>query len=162
MTDEVPELKLQNSRSHCWGAAVLWVKVLFVLPLGLFMVALMGSLKTGIQHAIEGATWDSHGMVAIVDAPVRAYLETHRTELPVTAETLCTTSLAVGAGLLAISFVTCTFGARLTWVGWGACSVAVVWAATTGPARGIACAVTGRAWGIASIFALRGVGTRRG
>ncbi|KAB2587627.1 coiled-coil domain-containing protein [Streptomyces arboris] len=153
--------ELSTALAQGWGAAVVWVKVLFVLPLGLFTVALMGSFGAGIQHAIEGATWDSHGMVAVVDAPVRAYLETHRTGLPVTADTLYTTWLAVGAGLLTISFVTCTFGARLTWAGWGACSVAMVWAATTGPARGIACAVTGLAWGIASIFALRGVGTRR-
>ncbi|MEV5295378.1 hypothetical protein AB0K64_29640 [Streptomyces sp. NPDC053741] len=154
--------ELSTALAQGWGAAAIWVKILFILPAVLFTIALLGSLGTGLQHALQDTTWDSHGMTAVIDGPVRAYLDTHTAGLPVTADTLYTTWLAAGAGLLVISFVTCTFGARLTWAGWGACSVAMVWAATPGPTRGIACAVTGLAWGIASILALRGVGTRRG
>ncbi|MDP5315697.1 hypothetical protein [Streptomyces poriferorum] len=154
--------ELSTALVQGWEAAAIWVKVLFVLPAILFTIALLGSLGTSLQHAISDTTWDSHGMTAVIDRPVRAYLDTHAPGLPATADTLYTTWLAVGAGLLVLSFGTCTFGARLTWASWGACSVAMVVAATPGPTRGIACAVTGLTWGIASIPVLRGVGARRG
>lgn len=153
--------ELSTAFSQGWGPAALWVKVLMLVPVVLFVIALLGTLGTATLNTVHGTSWDGAGMVAIVDEPVRTYLEAHSAALPVTVSTLYTTWLASGIGLLAISFMTGTFGARLTWIAWGAGSVVMVWAGTAAPARGIACAVAGLAWGIASIFALQGLGTRR-
>lgn len=153
--------ELSTAFAQGWKPAALWVKVLMLTPVALFVIALLGSLGTATLHTFQGTSWDGAGMVALVDEPVRAYLKANSAGLSVTEGTLYTTWLASGIGLLVISFATGTFGARLTWIAWGAGSVFMVWAGTPAPARGIACGAAGLAWGVASIFALQGLGTRR-
>ncbi|MYV43737.1 hypothetical protein GT030_33985 [Streptomyces sp. SID1328] len=59
-----------------------------------------------------------------------------------------------------MSFLFGGFGARTTWILWGAATVVMVWSGTPGPARQVAAGLATVAWGLASIPAMRGLNLR--
>ncbi|MFI8234918.1 hypothetical protein ACIGDI_39600 [Streptomyces sp. NPDC085900] len=80
------------------------------------------------------------------------------TALPVTSLHLLW--VASGAALLLMGFMFGGFGARMTWIVWGAATVVMVWSGTPGDARQVAAALVTVAWGLASIPAMRGLSLR--
>ncbi|MFF4138838.1 hypothetical protein ACFY1B_47210 [Streptomyces mirabilis] len=80
-------------------------------------------------HTPGGWNWD--GVVATIDDPVHAYLTAHSTGLPLPVTALHLLWVASGAVLLLMSFLFGGFGARMTWVVWGAATVVMVWSNAT-------------------------------
>ncbi|WP_051901048.1 helix-turn-helix domain-containing protein [Streptomyces aureus] len=139
-----------------WRQTALWIKTVVVISAFLVLTSATGALLSALSsHAAKA--WNGSGLTATVDQPVRTYLDAHTAGLPVTATTLHLVWVASGAGLLAFSFLTGTFGARLTWILWGAATTAMVWSGTPDPARPVAAGLALIAWGIASIPGLRGL-----
>lgn len=109
-------------------------------------------------HTPRGWHWD--GVIATIDDPVHAYLTAHSAGLPLPVTALHLLWVASGAVLLLMSFLFGGFGARTTWVVWGAISVAMVWSGTPGAARQVAAGLAAIAWGLASILAMQGLTLR--
>ncbi|MFI5800725.1 hypothetical protein [Streptomyces sp. NPDC051677] len=142
-----------------WRQAPLWLKTAVGVPVLLVVMSATGALLSALSGRATRA-WDGSGLTAAIDQPVRVYLDAHTAGLPVTAATVHLVWVASGAGLLAVSYLTGTFGARFTWVLWGAATAVMVWSATAGPARQVAAGLAVIGWGIASIVALRGLTLR--
>ncbi|MCX4411486.1 hypothetical protein OG840_61075 [Streptomyces sp. NBC_01764] len=142
-----------------WRQTPLWIKTAVVVPAFLVLTSATGVLLSALSsHAVKA--WDGSGLTATVDQPVRVYLDAHTGGLPVTAPTLHLVWVASGAGLLAFSFLTGTFGARLTWILWGTATTVMVWSGTADPARQVATGLAVLCWGVASIAGLRGLTLR--
>ncbi|MFE2471642.1 helix-turn-helix domain-containing protein [Streptomyces mirabilis] len=139
-----------------WRQTPLWIKTAVVIPAFLVLMSATGALLSALSSHVA-KSWDGSGLTATVDRPVRAYLHAHTAGLPVTATTLHLVWVASGAGLLAFSFLTGAFGARLTWILWGAATTVMVWSGTAGPARQVAAGLAVIGWGISSIAGLRGL-----
>ncbi|MFE7532239.1 hypothetical protein ACFU7Y_42060 [Kitasatospora sp. NPDC057542] len=137
-----------------------WIKIAVWAMIGLLLFATVGSVASALPplHPYKA---DLGGMATAVDTPVRAYLAAHTEGLPISATAVRQIWLAAGVGLLAVSFLTGTFGARLTWTLWGAATAAMVWWGTQGQAKQVATGLAILGWGIASILALQGLGVRR-
>lgn len=141
-----------------WRPAPLWIKAAALVPLGLLVMSAVGALVSALFHHF-GRAWDTSGLADVIDQPVRAYLDAHTAGLAVTAETMHLVWLVSGAGLLFFS-LSGTFGARLTWILWGAATTAMVWTGTPDPARQVATGLAVIGWGTASILALHGLSLR--
>ena len=91
----------------------------------------------------------------VVLDPVRDYLSVHSAGLPVSAATLWWTWCAAGIGLFSFAFLWRAVAACLGWILYGAATVAMVWATTTGPARTTTAGIATLWWIVLSLFALR-------
>ncbi|MER7773186.1 hypothetical protein [Kitasatospora sp. NPDC096140] len=138
-----------------WVKAVLGVGALYTLFMAFIALVLLIPLDAVADPQLPYASF-----AKAADLPVRAYLAAHTDGLPVSAAAVRVVWLAAGAVLILIGCATRNFGARLTWVLWGAATAAMVWWGTEGPARQVATGLAVLWWGLASVAALRGIGTR--
>ncbi|MFI8461986.1 hypothetical protein [Kitasatospora sp. NPDC085464] len=143
-----------------FNQAAPWIKIAVGAMISLMLFATVGNIASALPplHPYKA---DLSAIATALDTPVRAYLATHTEGLPLSAAVAREIWLASGVGLLAISFLTGTFGARLTWTLWGAATAAMVWWGTQGQAKQVATGLAILGWGIASILALQGLGVRR-
>ena len=102
----------------------------------------------------------THLALRTVDEPVTRFFETHTAGLPLTPTTAHALWLGSGALALLLSAVTRAFSARLTWTLWGAATALMAWSGTGAASRSTATGIVAIAWGLVSIVALNGVGTR--
>ncbi|SCL21335.1 hypothetical protein [Micromonospora aurantiaca (nom. illeg.)] len=138
------------------AAAVAGVLLIALLLYGL-IVPLIRWLASFTTDAVgDGAGWlRDWNLTHVVLDPVRSYLTAHSAGLPITAETLWWTWSVAGVGLFAFAFLWRAVAARLGWVLFGAATVAMVWATTTGPARTTTAGIAALWWIVLSLFALR-------
>ncbi|MGW2109503.1 hypothetical protein [Streptomyces sp. NPDC001948] len=101
----------------------------------------------------------SDSVFAVVDQPIRSYIATHTTSLPINASTVYTVWQVVGLFGLVGGFFRSS-GARLTWTAWGAASTAMVHSTAPADSRTIATGLALLAWTAASTLALRGLTLR--
>jgi hypothetical protein len=116
------------------------------------LIAAVGRFLAGAL--MDGAAWLQDWAIArVVLDPVRAYLDAHAAGLPVDAATLWWTWATTGGVLLLLALLATTAG-RIGWVLYGAATVAMVYAATTGPARPTAAGIATLWWLVLSLPAL--------
>ncbi|SEF18978.1 helix-turn-helix transcriptional regulator [Streptomyces sp. Ag109_O5-10] len=153
-----------DSLTGGWRQSALWIKLLVLFSAFLVGIAVVGVLANTVSsrahtwHPAGG--WHWHNVAATIDDPVHAYLTTHSAGLPLPVTTLHLLWIASGAALLLMSFLFGGFGARTTWILWGAATVLMVWSGTPGGARQVAAGLAVIAWGLASIPAMRGLNLR--
>ncbi|MEU6205368.1 hypothetical protein ABZ814_17525 [Micromonospora musae] len=123
--------------------------------LGLLVVPLLRTLlRWAGARAADLAGWGHEYTYArIVLDPVRNYLTSHATGLPVDGTTLWWTWCLAGATLLVLSLFR-SVGARIGWALYGASSAAMVAIGTVGPGRWIAAGICCLWWSLLSIPAL--------
>jgi hypothetical protein len=132
--------------------AALVVVVAVIAGLIVPLVAAIGRFLAGAFA--DGAGWLHDWSIArVVLDPVRAWLTGHVGGLPVDADTLWWTWSITGGVLLLLALLTTTAG-RIGWVLYGVATVAMVYAATTGPARPTAAGITALWWLVLSLPAL--------
>ncbi|MFE7958688.1 hypothetical protein [Streptomyces sp. NPDC057413] len=93
---------------------------------------------------------------ATIDQPVRNYFAAHAQGLPVTAAAIYSLWQAAGLASLILGFFRLS-AARLTWIVWGAATVAAVWLGSPEPGRQVAAGIALLAWAALSSLALRGL-----
>ena len=138
-----------------WGPSALAIAGIaaLVLVVGGILVPTVRGLATFVMG---GAEWVSSTAAAdIVLQPVRRYLDSHATGLPVNADTLWWTWSATGLLLFVLSAFLRSTAARLGWVLFGAASTAMVYDAAAAPAQPVAAGVTVIWWVTLSFAALR-------
>lgn len=138
------------------AAAAAGVLLAALLLFGL-VIPLIRWLASLVVNAVGGgADWlQNWNLTHVVLHPVRDYLTAHSTDLPITANTLWWTWCAAGVGLFLFAFLFRAVAARLGWVLFGAATMAMVWATTTGPARTTTTGIAALWWIVLSLFALR-------
>ncbi|MFI7080978.1 hypothetical protein ACIBO1_27105 [Micromonospora sp. NPDC049903] len=135
------------------GAGVLLVALLIF---GLVMPLLRWIAHFAWDAVRDGSSWlHDWNLTRVVLEPVRDYLFAHSAGLPVNASTLWWTWCAAGIGLFTFAFLWRAVAARLGWILYGAATVAMVWAATTGPARTTTAGIAALWWIVLSLFTLR-------
>lgn len=152
-----------------WHGMANWLKAASILAAGSLVVLLFNAavdtvlqalhhLLTAAPHVRVG-TDTSTGVWAVIDNPVRTYLAHHSAGLPISASTVYTLWLLFGLiGL--IGGLLRSAGCRMTWLAWGAATVAMVWTAAPADARTVATGITVLAWTLASVVALHGLSLR--
>ncbi|MFE6129725.1 hypothetical protein ACFQ6Q_15870 [Streptomyces sp. NPDC056437] len=150
-----------------WHGMAHWIKAVLGAAGVAFVILLLhsaASVLLGTLHDIltaapdmQAGTDTSTGVWATIDQPVRSYITSHTTGLPISASTVYTLWQATGFLALVGGFITRNSGLRLTWLGFGAATVAMIWTATPDTSRTIAAL----AWMLLSAFALRGLRLRR-
>ncbi|MFF3166806.1 helix-turn-helix domain-containing protein [Streptomyces sp. NPDC003273] len=161
---EARRKEIGDSLTGGWKQTALWIKLLVLFSVFLVGVAVLGVLANTVSHTARtwrtphGWHWD--GVVATINNPVHAYLSAHSAGLPLPVTSLHLLWIASGSILLLMSFLFGGFGARTTWILWGAATVVMVWSGTPGPARQVAAGLATVAWGLASIPAMRGLNLR--
>ncbi|MFC4065059.1 hypothetical protein [Actinoplanes subglobosus] len=138
-----------------WGPSALAIAGMAVLVL--IVGGLLVPLVRGFAgFVINGAEWTRSTAAAdIVLQPVRQYIDAHAAGLPITSDTLWWTWCAAGIVLCLTSTLTRSLAAQLGWVLYGAASVAMVYNASSNPARPVAAAVAALWWIGFSFLALR-------
>jgi hypothetical protein len=123
---------------------------------GLLVPLVKALFTVGSAALADGADW-LHGWVAteIAVGPIRRYLDAHAVGLPVSPATLWWTWCAAGVGTFVFATLFRANAARIGWTLFGIVSVAMVWAASTGPSRPIVTGIAGLWWIVLSLFALR-------
>lgn len=131
--------------------------VLAVAVIAGLIVPLLAAIARFLVAAVDGgADWvRDWNLARLVLDPVRAYLDTHATGLPIGADTLWWTWTAAGAAFFLLGWLAAAVAARIGWVLWGAATVAMVYATTTGPARTTTAGIAVLWWTVLSLFALR-------
>ncbi|MFE3685401.1 helix-turn-helix domain-containing protein [Streptomyces sp. NPDC059095] len=161
---EARRKEVGESLTGGWATSALWIKAVVLVTVSLVGFAAFGVLTNTVMHtartwqAPSGWHWDD--VVATIDNPVHAYLTAHSAGLPLPVATLHLLWIASGTVLLLMSFLFGGFGARTTWVVWGAASILMVWSGTPGDARQVAAGIATLAWGLASILAMQGLNLR--
>ncbi len=136
------------------SVAGLAVLVAVIAGLIVPLVAAIGRFLTAAFD--DGADWVRDWSIArVVLDPVRTWLDTHQAGLPVDADTLWWTWSATGIALFALGWLFTANAARIGWILFGAATTAMVYTATTGPARPTAAAITILWWLLLSLAALR-------
>jgi hypothetical protein len=162
---------LRSAPELGWHGMANWLKAVLAGAGLSFLVLLLhsaaGVLADTLHQLLAAAprvqagtgTGTSHGILAVVDQPVRTYIAAHCAGLQISASTVYTLWQVVGlAGLIGGAFR--STGARLTWIAWGAASIAMVHSAAPAGGRTIATALAVLAWTAASTLALRGLSLR--
>ncbi|WP_449352742.1 hypothetical protein [Streptomyces shaanxiensis] len=161
---EARRQEVGDSLTGGWSESALWIKLAVMFSTFLVGIAVLGVLANTVSHTARAwhppSEWHWDGVVATIDNPVRAYLATHSAGLPLPGTALHLLWAASGAALLLMGFMFGGFGARMTWIAWGAATVVMVWSSTPEPARQVAAGLTTIAWGMASIPAMRGLKLR--
>jgi hypothetical protein len=152
-----------------WHGMGNWLKTTLALAGTSVLILLLNSAAAvvldALQHLLTAAphvqagTGTSHGVLAVIDQPVRSYLAAHSASLAISASTVYTLWQLVGLFGLVGGFLRSS-GARLTWTAWGAASIAMVYSAAPADGRTVATGVAVLAWTVASAFALRGLTLR--
>ncbi|MFE5199907.1 hypothetical protein ACFQ93_40450 [Streptomyces sp. NPDC056601] len=143
-----------------------WLKALLILA-GLSAVVLLADAAgTAIGHAIrellaaapkvDVGTDTSSGIWAVIDNPIRSYIARHSAGMAVSGSTIYTLWQLAGLYGLIGGFSSSTI-ARLVWTAWGAASAAAIWVTVPAANRTLSVAIAALAWGLASLFALRGL-----
>lgn len=152
-----------------WHGMADWLKTVLsaagICVLILLLNSATGVLADALHRLLTAAprvqvgTDTSHGVLAVIDQPVRTYIAVHSAPLQVSASTIYTLWQLVGLfGLIGGFFR--SSGARLTWTAWGAASIAMVYSAASVGGRTIATGLAVLAWTAASTVALRGLSLR--
>ncbi|MGV9351250.1 helix-turn-helix domain-containing protein [Streptomyces spiralis] len=161
---EARRKEIGDSLTGGWRESALWIKLVVLFSVFLVGIAVVGVLANTVSHTARTwhtpGGWHWHGVVATIDDPVQAYLTAHSAGLPLPVTTLHLLWIASGSVLLLMSFLFGGFGARTTWILWGAATVVMVWSGTPGAARQVAAGLATVAWGLASIPAMRGLNLR--
>ncbi|MFE9123730.1 hypothetical protein [Streptomyces sp. NPDC007172] len=161
---EARRQEVGNSLTGGWRESALWIKLVVLLFASLVAIAAFGVLTNTVVNTARTwhtpSGWHWNAVIATIDNPVRTYLTAHSAGLPLPVTTLHLLWVTSGTVLLAMSFLFGGFGARTTWVLWGAVSVVMVWSGTPGDARQVAAGIATIAWGLASILAMRGLNLR--
>ncbi|MER0443213.1 hypothetical protein ABR738_01235 [Streptomyces sp. Edi4] len=149
-----------------WRPLATWIKTAVALLVLALTLGLMYWIGSAVFAWVSTWSWptvtlttDDSGLMATMTDPVRHYLATRTTELPVSAATVYGTWETVGLVAFVLGFFRYS-GARITWVLWGAATGAMVWYGTPVPGREVTVGITALAWGIASVLALRGLSLR--
>ena len=144
-----------------WGFTTLWIKMVA------WFTAFVAFTWTGNWFAsvlLEGyrklvGAHTHTGIAAAISGPVQRYIADHSASLNIGAGNLF--GVWQLAGLLLIVFGWLGSGAaKLTWVGYGAATGAMVWSGTVPSDRPVATALVALIWGLASMYALRGLSLR--
>ncbi|GAB2606817.1 hypothetical protein GCM10027168_44570 [Streptomyces capparidis] len=154
--------ELRTAPETGWHGMAHWIKALISVA-GASATVLLAAAAVRVLDAVPdmGVGDDtSTGVWAVIDQPVRSYITTHSTGLPISASTVYTLWAATGWACLILGCLTRSNGVRLTWTAWGAAGVAMVWSSTSAPGRTIATGIAVLAWTAASTFALRGLNLR--
>jgi hypothetical protein len=161
---EARRQEVGNSLTGGWSESALWIKLVVLFSAFLVGIAVLGVLANTVSHTARAwhppSGWHWDGVVATIDDPVRAYLAAHSAGLPLPGTALHLLWATSGAALLLMGFMFGGFGARMTWVAWGAATVVMVWSSTPEPGRQVAAGLATIAWGMASIPAMRGLNLR--
>ena len=140
--------------------AALAVATLIVLYAALNILDAIGRALTSITWPTPtNTTVDLGNLPGVITTPVRDYLTTHATGLPLTPEQLWWTWCGVGIAFFLIA-VTGNIGARIGWTLYGAATTAIVLTTTPDPAGTTAAALTATTWAVLSIPAYRRTRTR--
>ncbi|MFE7934326.1 hypothetical protein ACFU6S_37555 [Streptomyces sp. NPDC057456] len=154
-----------------WDDAAVWIKTLALIAGASLVVLIVGTAadivttvlgKLSAAPAMDGADIDGvdgGGLWATVDHSVRAYLTDQAAHLTVTPAALYRAWQTAGLIALVGGFFG-NAGARLTWLLWGAASVAMVWSASPDGGRAAATGLAALMWALASIAALHGLTLR--
>ncbi|WP_103528972.1 hypothetical protein [Streptomyces sp. SM12] len=155
--------EIRSAPAAGWHGMAVWIKVFLALvsaAASLFLVIVAIEVAFGLAERAIAAAPDLNansrtGLWAIVDNPVRDYIQGHSNQLPISATTVYalwqTTGLVAGVG----AFLVRSNGLRASWIIWGAATIAMVWIATPGPSRPLAAGIAVLAWSLASTLALR-------
>jgi hypothetical protein len=160
---------LRSAPELGWHGMANWLKTLLAAAGLSFLVLLLHSAAGVLADTlhqmltaaprVQAGTGTSHGILAVVDQPVRTYIAAHCAGLQIGASTVYTLWQVVGLfGLVGGAFR--STGARLTWTAWGAASIAMVHSAAPAGGRTIATGLAVLAWTAASALALRGLSLR--
>ncbi|WP_158697913.1 hypothetical protein [Streptomyces prunicolor] len=154
-----------------WHGMANWIKAVLAATVTAVFVLLMSHAGTAVFTAVQqmlGAVPAVDGpghVVAAVRAtltdPVHSYLADHSKALPLTEPVAYALWQATGLTALAGGCLTRNNALHMTWVGWGAVSVAMIWSATPDSGRPVAAGAAALAWCLASTLALRGLPRRR-
>ena len=128
------------------------IAAIVLINVGSFAIV---SLLSAVGNSAGSSHW---GLV--VEAPLRAYVDTHSRGLPVSPTALLAVWGLTGLILFAFSFFG-SLGARIGWIVFGLFSCGAVYAGTRPPAQWTATAVAAFAWSVASIIAFHSVARYR-
>ena len=166
LTDRIDDI--EEARASGWETAATWIKAVLASGVAAGMALIIWLTVKVIAWIVGWSLPDAPdlpntprgtGLVATITDPVHAYLDTHTTGLPVSADTAYTAWSLTGLAAMVIGLLG-SFGARLTWLAWGTATVAMVWAATPEPGRTVAAGLAVLGWTAASTLALRGLSLR--
>lgn len=157
---------VRHMRKAGWHGAANWLKAtsaVIAICLAVMMIDTAADIVLTATDQLAAATptpSTSHEFWAVVDNPVRTYIDEHTgASLPVAAPTVHAAWQAIGLFGLVGGFFYNT-GARITFTVWGCASLAMVWSATPADSRVIATGLAALGWAMASAFALRGLSLR--
>jgi hypothetical protein len=125
----------------------------------LLFIALV-PIGAALERFFSPLTEHAGGVWSTINQPVTHFLNTHTDGLPLSAQTAHALWLTGGIAIALLSAATRSFAARLTWTLWGAATVWMTWAAAPATSRPTAAGLAAIVWGITSVIALNGVGTR--
>ncbi|WP_030619365.1 hypothetical protein [Streptomyces fulvoviolaceus] len=120
----------------------------------------VGPISAVLQQFFSPLPEHAGDVWATINQPVTRFLNTHADGLPLTPSAAHALWLAGDIAIALLSEATRAFAARLTWALWGASTVWMTWAGTPAITRPTAAGLTALVWGIASILALNGLGSR--
>ncbi|MEV7887451.1 hypothetical protein ACWD3I_25700 [Streptomyces sp. NPDC002817] len=148
-----------------------WIKTVLAATATAAFVLLVSGAGTAVftvaqqMHdavpAVDGPGHVGTAIHATLTDPVHSYLAASSESLPLTEPVAYAMWRATGLIALAGGFLTRNNALRLTWVGWGAVTVAMIWSATPDSGRLVAAGAAALAWCLASTLALRGLHGRR-
>jgi len=157
---------LFQARRLGWHEVATWIKTAGLLA-GISLIILMldaagdiasAALK-GLSAAPATGTGDGSGLWGTVDHPIRLFLAGQAAHLSVAPAALYAFWQLTGLlGLVGGFFGNA--GARITWLLFGAGSLAMIWPAAPAGGRAAATGLAALMWALASIFALRGLTLR--
>ncbi|KUL40534.1 hypothetical protein ADL15_07065 [Actinoplanes awajinensis subsp. mycoplanecinus] len=138
-----------------WGPEALAIAglLIFVIFVARIVIPLLRELGALIAGGAEWVTGTA--AFGIVFRPVHAYLQTHSSGLPVSAETVWWTWWAFGIVLLVLATFSGAHAARIGWLLYGAAATAMVYQGTAEPARQVAAGIAVLWWLGFSLPALR-------
>ncbi|MGK5695569.1 helix-turn-helix domain-containing protein [Streptomyces sp. URMC 128] len=140
-----------------WSPHTPWWLLLCLTPL--LFIALV-PIGAALERFFSPLTEHAGGVWSTINQPVTHFLNTHTDGLPLSAQSAHALWLTGGIAIALLSAATRSFAARLTWTLWGAATVWMTWAAAPATARPTAAGMAAIVWGITSVIALNGVGTR--
>ncbi|WP_424893281.1 hypothetical protein [Streptomyces sp. XH2] len=157
------------ARRAGWHEMANWIKAVLGLAGVCAVLVLLDAAADVIDNAVtrlltaapavQVGTDTSSGVWGVIDNPVRSYIAQRSTGLAISGSTLYTAWEIAGLLGLIGGFFRST-GARITWITWGAASIAMVWSASPAANRTVATGIAALAWTLASVLALRGLSLR--
>lgn len=150
-----------------WHGMADWIKTVLAVTAAAVVVLLVSRAATAAftaarqlldaVPAVDGPGHVGTAVRATLTEPVHAYLAAHSEATPLTEPVAYALWQATGLTALAGGFLTRNNALRLTWIVWGALTVAAIWSATPDSSRPVAAGAAVLAWCLASTLALRGL-----